>query len=315
MHIVTSPDQTKTANSQIPEVNQPELQKKIGDWRKRIDQAMRTYLPPATTRPASLHKAMRYSVLAGGKRLRPVLVLAAAEASGGDPMEALPSACAVEFLHTYSLIHDDLPCMDNDDLRRGRATCHKVYGEAVALLAGDALLTLALELAASQQPTPRYTSAAFTKALAAAAGSRHLIAGQVADMETQGCAFSRSDLRFIHAGKTAAMVAVSLRLGGMSANASPEKIQTLEALGQKLGLAFQVVDDILDRTQTKEKLGKSPGKDLDAGKATYPALLGLERARGEAARMTSQALSLTGNLGSRGETLRALATYLLTRED
>jgi len=279
-----------------------------------VDKALDRFLPRATVKPATLHKAMRYSLFAGGKRLRPILTLAAAEASGGSVEAALPAACAVECIHTYSLIHDDLPSMDNDDFRRGRPTNHKVYGEGVAILAGDALLTQAFEILATAPATPRYGIAAQLHELAHAAGSRWLIAGQVADLEGEGKKITPRELRFIHLGKTAALLTASLRLGGMSANTPPRKLEALTAFGQGLGLAFQVIDDILDVTQTSEKLGKSAGKDVAAHKATYPSLLGLEKSRREAQRLTAEALDALEPFGKKGETLRALAGYLLQRE-
>lgn len=280
-----------------------------------VDAALYRFLPKATVKPATLHKAMRYSLFAGGKRLRPILTLAAAEAAGGDFKAALPLAAAVECIHTYSLIHDDLPCMDNDDYRRGRLTNHKVFGEAVAILAGDALLTLAFEIIAAEAvPTPRYPVATLVRELAHAAGSRYLIAGQVADLEGEGKKISLKELRFIHEGKTAALLTSAIRLGGMSANVTPAKLKALTDFGQSLGLAFQVIDDILDVTQTSEKLGKSAGKDLAAQKATYPSLLGLEKSRKEAQRLTAAAMTALKPFGKKGETLRAIAEYLLQRD-
>jgi len=283
-----------------------------------VDKALDRFLPKAATKPATLHKAMRYSLFAGGKRLRPILCLAAGEACGasaeGITETVLPLACAVECIHTYSLIHDDLPCMDDDDFRRGRPTSHKVFGEAVAVLAGDALLTLAFEIAAGAGGTPRYPVSAFVTDLASAAGSRWLIAGQVADLEGEGKKASLRDLRFIHEAKTAALLTSAIRLGGMSANATPAKLEALTTFGRHLGLAFQVIDDILDVTQTSEKLGKSAGKDIAAQKATYPSVLGLEKSRKEAQRLTGIALAALKPFGKRGEALRALGEFLLNRE-
>ncbi|MDD5349179.1 MAG: polyprenyl synthetase family protein [Chthoniobacteraceae bacterium] len=279
-----------------------------------VDQALDRFLPKAAVKPPTIHKAMRYSLFAGGKRLRPVLCLAAAEACGGGIEPALPAACAVECIHTYSLIHDDLPCMDNDDFRRGRLTSHKVFGEGIAVLAGDALLTVAFELLTAARGTPRYPTAALVRELAYAAGSRALIAGQVADLEGEGKKTTLSQLRFIHESKTAALLTAAIRLGGMSANATPAKLEALTAFGKHLGLAFQVIDDILDVTQTSEKLGKSAGKDVAAQKATYPALLGLEKAREEARKLTAASLDALKPFGKAGETLRAIGEYLLQRE-
>lgn len=247
--------------------------------------------------------------------MRPVLCLAAAKACGIRRLaDALPSACAVECVHTYSLIHDDLPCMDDDDLRRGRPTSHKVFGEGVAVLAGDALLTVAFEILARTRPTDRYGSADFVLELARVAGSRNLIGGQVADLEAEGKKSTAADLRFIHRGKTAAMITGSLKLGAMSANATPRVLAILEEFGDQLGLAFQIIDDILDVTQTSEQLGKSAGKDAAAGKTTYPAVLGLEASKREAARLTEKALETLSPIGSKSTILRALAEKLLARQ-
>ena len=281
---------------------------------KIVDRALDRFLPRATAKPETIHKAMRYSLFAGGKRMRPVLTLAAAEACGGAVESALPAASAVECIHTYSLIHDDLPCMDDDDLRRGRPTNHKVFGEGVAVLAGDALVTIAFEILAQAAPAPRYTIAAQIRELADAAGSKWLIGGQVADLEGEGRALSGADLRYIHRCKTAALLTASIRLGAMSANATPARLKALTDFGQALGLAFQVIDDILDVTQTTEKLGKTAGKDLAATKATYPAIYGLEKSRAEARRLTASALTALKPFGAKAVRLRELADHLLARE-
>ncbi len=279
-----------------------------------VDEALNTFLPAAKVKPATLHKAMRYSLFAGGKRLRPILTLAAAEACGAAPEAALPMACAVECVHTYSLIHDDLPSMDNDDFRRGRPTSHKVFGEGIAILAGDALLTQAFEILTAAPATSRYSVGDLVRELAHASGSRWLIAGQVVDLESEGKKVSLRDLKFIHSAKTAALLSASLRLGGMAANVTPAKLEALTTFGQNLGLAFQVIDDILDVTQTSEKLGKSAGKDLAAQKATYPSLLGLEKSRKEADRLTRAALDALAPFRKKGERLREIGAYLLRRE-
>lgn len=281
---------------------------------KIVDRALNQYLPRAATKPATLHKAMRYSLFAGGKRLRPIVAIAAAETCGGSTEAALPAACAVECIHTYSLIHDDLPCMDDDDLRRGQPTSHKVFGEGVAVLAGDALLTIAFEILAQAENTTRYKVPAMITELATGAGSRWLIAGQVMDLEGEGREISRAELRFIHSAKTAALLTTSIRLGAMSANATPAKLEKLTEFGQALGLAFQVIDDILDVTQTTEKLGKTAGKDVEATKATYPALFGLERSREEARRLTAAAHEALTPFGEKGARLREIADYLLERD-
>src|SRR5205809_2448772 len=282
---------------------------------KMIDRALDRFLPKENAPPPTIHKAMRYSLFVGGKRLRPILCLAAVEGCKGKLIEALPLACAMECIHTYSLVHDDLPSMDNDDFRRGRATCHKVFGDGIAVLAGDALLTVAFEIAAHANPTRRYSMSEMFREISIAAGSRKLIAGQVADLEAEGKKVSRAELRYIHENKTAAMITTSVRLGAMSANADPKKLRAITRFGYALCLAFQVIDDILDVTQTSEKLGKSAGKDIAAKKATYPAVTGLEKSRAEARRLTRQAHdALSVFAGSDAEALHALANYLLERE-
>ena len=291
-----------------------ELKRYLLARQKEIDRALDRFLPKESTSPATIHKAMRYSLFAGGKRLRPILCLAAAEACGGETGPALPLACAVECIHTYSLIHDDLPSMDNDDLRRGRPTCHKVFGEGIAVLAGDALLTIAFEIAATVKLPRRYSLPEVLSEIAGAAGSRKLIAGQVADLEAEGRRLNRAQLRYIHENKTAALLTSSVRLGAMIANATAKQLSAVTDFGRALGLAFQVIDDILDVTQTSEKLGKSAGKDIAAKKATYPAVIGLEKSRAEARRLTSKAHRALESLGDRAVTLRALADYLLRRE-
>ena len=291
-----------------------ELKAYLAARQKQVDRALDRYLPKESAKPATIHKAMRYSLFAGGKRLRPILCLAAAEACDGEIEAALPSACAMECIHTYSLIHDDLPSMDNDDFRRGRPTCHKVFGDGIAVLAGDALLTIAFEIAATTLPTRRYELKQIISEIAVAAGSRKLIAGQVADLEAEGQPVTRAGLRYIHENKTAAMLIASVRLGAMSANATSKQLDGITAFGAALGLAFQVIDDILDVTQTSEKLGKSAGKDVAAQKATYPAIIGLEKSRREALRLTREAHDALASFGSKASTLHALANYLLDRE-
>ncbi|MFZ3374343.1 MAG: polyprenyl synthetase family protein [Chthoniobacterales bacterium] len=281
---------------------------------EKIERALDRHLPKESTKPVTIHKAMRYSLFAGGKRLRPILCLAAAETCGGKIDNALPLACALECIHTYSLVHDDLPSMDNDDFRRGRLTCHKVFGDGIAVLAGDALLTIAFEIVSRAKPTSRYNMSTLLREVAVAAGSRKLIAGQVADLEAEGKETTRAGLRYIHENKTAAILTTSVRLGAMSANAKPKQLAAITRFGRALGLAFQVIDDILDVTQTSEKLGKSAGKDVAAKKATYPAIIGLDKSRAEAKRLTKQAHNALSIFGTKAEALHALANYLLERE-
>ncbi len=291
-----------------------DLKAYLGSRGALIDRALDRFLPRATVKPRTIHQAMRYSLFAGGKRLRPALTLAAAEACGGTSENALPAAGAVECIHTYSLIHDDLPCMDDDDLRRGRPTAHKVFGEGIAVLAGDALLTIAFEILAQAPETARYKMPALIRELATASGSQWLIGGQVADLEGEGKKISGAELKYIHRCKTAALLTASIRLGAMSANATPARLAALTEFGQTLGLAFQVIDDILDVTQTTEKLGKTAGKDVAATKATYPAIFGLERSRNEAHHLTVAAHRALQPFGKNAATLRAFADYMLVRD-
>jgi geranylgeranyl diphosphate synthase, type II len=279
-----------------------------------VNRALEHFLPPVATKPATIHRAMRYSLFAGGKRLRPALCLAAAAACGGDEADAIPLACAVECIHTYSLIHDDLPAMDNDDYRRGKLTNHKVFGEGIAVLAGDALLTQAFEIAAQCKGWRRYPHQRILLELTRAAGSLQLIAGQVADLEGEGKKISAAQLKYIHERKTSALLCCSVRLGGMSANCSPARLAALTDFGYHVGLAFQVVDDILDVTQTSEKLGKTAGKDTKAQKATYPSIVGLEKSRHIAAQLTARAFESLKVFHGKAPALEALAGHLLQRD-
>jgi geranylgeranyl diphosphate synthase, type II len=279
-----------------------------------VNGALDRFLPTATAKPATIHRAMRYSLFAGGKRIRPALCLAAAAACGGDETAALPLACAVECVHTYSLVHDDLPAMDDDDYRRGKLTNHKVFGEGIAVLAGDALLTQAFEIAARSQGWPRYSHQTIILELARAAGSLQLIAGQVADLEGEGKRISARQLRYIHERKTSALLCCCVRLGGMSANCTPAQLKALSDFGYNVGLAFQVIDDILDVTQTSEQLGKTAGKDTQAQKATYPSILGLERSRKIAGQLTQRAFNSLKGFRGKAVALEALAEFLLRRD-
>ena len=279
-----------------------------------IDAALHRFIPSEVTSPATIHKAMRHSMFAGGKRLRPILCLAAAEACGGQIETAMPAACAVECLHTYTLIHDDLPCMDDDDFRRGVPTCHKVYGDGIAVLAGDALQALAFQLLAQVPSNANYNVGHFVSELAITSGSLHLIGGQVMDLEGEGKKLPLADLRYVHESKTAALLTTSIKLGGMCVGASPEQVRALHTFGWDTGLAFQIIDDILDVTQTTEKLGKSAGKDLTSEKSTYPALLGLQASRDEAHRLTNEAMHALDVFGDKANHLRQLAEHLLNRD-
>jgi geranylgeranyl diphosphate synthase, type II len=286
----------------------------LGTRAAAVDRALDRFLPAATAKPATIHRAMRYSLFAGGKRIRPALCLAAAAACGGEDSAAMPLACAVECIHTYSLIHDDLPAMDNDDYRRGKLTNHKVFGEGIAVLAGDALLTQAFEIAARCRGWPRYSHQTIVLELARAAGSLQLIAGQVADLEGEGKKIPARHLRYIHERKTSALLCCSVRLGGMSANCTSAQLRALTRFGYHVGLAFQVIDDILDVTQTSEKLGKTAGKDTRAQKATYPSIVGLAQSRKIAAELTDRAFSSLKPFRGKAIALEGLADYLLRRD-
>ena len=291
-----------------------ELKAYLREQQRTVDAALQRFLPRSSVRPSTVHRAMRHPVFAGGKRLRPILCLAAAEACGGPIEDAIPPACAAELIHTYSLVHDDLPCMDNDDLRRGQPTTHVVFGENVAVLAGDGILTEAFAIIAQTPENKRYRTRDYVTELAFAADSRRLIGGQVMDLEGEGKDLTKAQLVRIHEAKTAALLASSLRLGGMSANASPSRLQALTDFGRSLGLAFQVIDDILDVTQSTEKLGKTAGKDAEVSKATYPAILGLEKSKQEAHRLTRKALAALKAFGRRATRLDQIAHYLLDRD-
>lgn len=280
----------------------------------RVENGLRSNTPAAGTRPARIHEAMRYTLEAGGKRLRPVLALAAGELFGARN-DALAAAVALECVHTYSLVHDDLPCMDNDDLRRGRPTAHKAFDEATALLAGDALLTHAFHLLATAYRGEPALAVALVAELGDAAGSRRLIGGQMADLlgERQS-APTAEELEFIHLNKTAAMIEASLVMGALCGGATLAQAETLREVGRKTGLVFQIVDDILDVTADTATLGKTAGKDLAADKTTYVKLHGLEQARAIAERLTGEALAALRSLPGETAFLARLVEELCRRE-
>ena len=292
----------------------------LGDYMKQraaaVDAALDRFLPAESDRPETLHKAMRYSVFAGGKRLRPVLVIAGAEAVGGRAEQVMPTACALELIHTYSLVHDDLPAMDNDDFRRGMPTNHKVFGEATAILAGDALLTLAFRLVAEnarEAADPRAVRDVILD-IADAAGHDGMVAGQVADLEAEGKKVGPDAVDYIHAHKTGALIRTSLRVGAMLCGADAVAVRALSVAGADLGLAFQIVDDILDVVSSSEELGKTAGKDQIQQKATYPAIHGIEASRARAAYLIGEAEEALAPLGPRAEPIRALGRFILERK-
>jgi geranylgeranyl diphosphate synthase type II len=295
----------------------PDAEAALEERRRAIEDALHRALPPASAWPETIHRAVRYSLFAGGKRIRPLLALAAAEAAGGGRDEVLPFACAVEMVHTYSLIHDDLPVMDDDDLRRGKPTCHKVFGEAMAILAGDALLTRAFHLLVDVPSgldvdglRRRLQAAAI---LGEACGTAGLIGGQVLDLESEGRAVDGATLERLHRAKTGALLAACVRGGAVLGRASASTLACLERYASAIGLAFQVVDDILDATEGEERLGKTAGKDSAAGKATYVSVHGLPGARRIAADLLAEARAALAPIGAHGQALDALARLIVER--
>ena len=304
----------------------------LAEHRERVNSGLERYLKQyATDCPAALVESMHYTVIAPGKRLRPALVFMACEACGGQPEDALPAACAIELIHTYSLIHDDLPSMDDDALRRGRPTCHIQYGEANAILTGDALLTLAFEILAAELQ-PAEIAAACCVELAAAAGPCGMVAGQVADLAAQSLHETEyesaqssssseavdtvllSKLEDIHHRKTGRLLSAALIMGARIAQADQQRVESLKAYGKCVGLAFQIADDLLDTSGDVSKTGKQVQKDLDHGKLTYPALLGIENSRRRAQELIEEACQQLAGLGEKAERLEALARFVIERD-
>jgi geranylgeranyl diphosphate synthase type II len=289
----------------------------LDERRRAVEAALDRALPPEDAWPSTIHRAVRYSLFAGGKRIRPLLVLAGCEAVGGSRSEAMPLACAVEMIHTYSLVHDDLPAMDDDDLRRGRPTCHKVFGDAIAILAGDALLTRAFhllaELPGDWEPVRVRRRLEATALLGEACGTAGLIGGQVQDLEAQGRPIAPELLERLHRAKTGALLSACVRGGALVGGANDEDLACLARYGSAVGLAFQIVDDVLDATEGPEQLGKTAGKDRAAGKATYVAVYGLDRARGLASVQLAMALDAIAPLGTRAMLLSGLARLIVER--
>lgn len=281
-----------------------EYLKRVGeDVEKKFDE----HLPKVDSRPETLHEAMRYSMFAGGKRLRPALTVAAFEAMGGTGDVVYYATSALEMLHTFSLIHDDLPCMDDDDFRRGQPTAHKKFGEAIAVLSGDALCIHAFELLAKSG------NAKVVETLARSLGSAGMIGGQVVDIESEGKGVGLEVVDYIHNNKTAALIEASLVIGAQLANAPEEKVKILEEYGRSIGLAFQVVDDILDIESTTEELGKDVGSDVERGKATYPAVLGIDESRKRAKTLYENSLAALDKLDENTDILRSIAEFIITR--
>jgi len=284
--------------------------------KKTVDSYLDKYLPSDKVYPEVIHRAMRYSVFAGGKRVRPILALATGEALGGQMTRTIYLACAVEMIHTYSLIHDDLPAMDNDDYRRGQLTLHKKYGEGIAILAGDGLLTLAFQLLAQIPGGDEIADEKLTvihRVCRAIGTSRGMIAGQVVDLATEGKPFSREELEYIHSSKTGALIRASVDCAAVLSKADLGVRDKLSSFGSKVGLAFQVVDDILDVEGSSKEIGKTAGKDEAEEKATYPALYGIKKSRQIATDLVNRAINDLEFLGKKGEALRQLARFISVR--
>lgn len=291
--------------------------KELLDYLKRrkkvIEKALPSYLPDPGDCPGQLREAMEYSIMAGGKRLRPILSMAAAEGCGGNHRMVLPAACAIEFIHTYSLIHDDLPAMDDDDFRRGRPTSHKVFGEAMAILAGDALLTAAFEILSRRGKMPDRVRIAVIRDLALASGAGGMIGGQVMDVASEGMKVDQETVIYIHRNKTAALITASLRAGAMIAGSSRTYLKKMTHYGEYAGQAFQIVDDLMDVEGEMSRMGKQPGSDEKRGKATFPSVAGMETSRSEAERLGMSARRAIAGLGAGAAVLDAMIDYILTR--
>ena len=285
--------------------------------RLAVDAALNRLLPTETTEPVSIHTAMRYSVFAGGKRIRPILCLEAARIfepdAKPDVSPAMNAACAIEFIHTYSLIHDDLPALDNDDLRRGKPTCHKKFGEATAILAGDGLLTLAFQIIGESSTSAERTLAILQEVSSAAGTVKGMVGGQVADLESEGKHVEPQTLEYIHRSKTAALIRASVSTGAISAGAGIADVARLRSFGETIGWAFQVTDDILDVEESSAALGKTAGKDIAQQKATYPAVFGVAQSHEIAAKLANDAIAQLDSFGERVSRLRALAEFLVHR--
>ncbi|HKW17908.1 MAG TPA: farnesyl diphosphate synthase [Terriglobales bacterium] len=292
------------------------LERIFEEGRKLTDAALERLIPAANVRPSSIHQAMRHSVFAGGKRIRPILCMEAGRAVAGKlPAGIEELGAALEMLHTYSLIHDDLPALDNDDLRRGRPTCHKVFGEAIAILAGDALQTQAYEVLSRLQCPPD-AKVKIIEEIARGTGTVDgMIGGQVVDLEAERKKPDAETLEYIHLSKTAALITASVVSGGIYGGGTAEQVEDLRRFGRAIGLAFQIVDDVLDVTQTSEQLGKTAGKDVTSEKATYPALFGVEESRKKAQALLREAYEALEGFGQRAETLNGLAQFLVERKN
>jgi geranylgeranyl diphosphate synthase type II len=293
-----------------------DLPQYLKEHKATIDEALASYLPKPGSRPSLLHRAIHYSLFAGGKRLRPILTLAAFEAVGGKSDDALPVASAIELIHTYSLVHDDLPAMDNDDWRRGHPTSHKMFGESTAILVGDALLTAAFALLADRRRNRKFPADVMLKViheLGQAAGSRGMVGGQLMDVQSCGKSVDERILHYIHTHKTAALIRASVRVGGLLGGAKARALSALTLYGEKVGLAFQIADDILDVEGSEDEMGKRLGKDRVIRKVTYPGVIGLRRAKAYANRLSKDAVAALDLFDENADPLKAIARYIVER--
>lgn len=294
-----------------------DLKEHLKEKKRLVDKFLDDYLPKADVHPIALHEAIRYSLFAGGKRVRPILCIASCEAVGGDIDTVLPVASAIELIHTYSLIHDDLPAMDNDDYRRGRPTNHKMYGEAIAILAGDALLTLAFDLLSDKGLSKRIDSdslLSIIKTLASASGSTGMVGGQAADIQASGKELNLPEVEYIHIHKTGALIRASVCIGAIAGNASNDELHALTRYGECIGLAFQIADDILDIEGSRDEIGKDVGSDIAKEKVTYPSVIGISESKKLANGLIDKSIEAISNLGDKAEPLREIARYIVERK-
>jgi geranylgeranyl diphosphate synthase type II len=291
-----------------------DINRYFSEAKAAVNESLDRLLPAESEPPSTIHRAMRYSIFAGGKRLRPVLVLASGESAGGNRETLLHLGSAIEMMHTYSLIHDDLPALDNDDLRRGQPTCHKVFGEAMAILAGDSLMTRSYQVLSELPGLSDSTRLAIVREMAYATGTVDgMIGGQVADLESEGKKISAAMLEYIHRSKTGALLALCPRSAALASGADPAQLKSLSEFGRKIGLAFQIIDDILDQTASSADLGKTAGKDQKVEKATYPALHGVQASHAKASELTAAAIEDLRDFGPCAAPLRGLAQFVLNR--
>jgi geranylgeranyl diphosphate synthase type II len=295
-----------------------EIKRYLKEKKEIVDSALERCFPRETESPTTIHKAIRHSLFAGGKRIRPILAIAAFEATGGKGNEILPYGCALEMIHTYSLIHDDLPGIDNDDFRRGKPTCHKAFGEAIAILAGDALLTEAFKLMTDRPDRHHRLDESLildiVNKVAQAAGILGMVGGQAVDIESEGREVDLPTLQYIHTHKTGALILVSIQIGAMLGGAREETLKALTHYGERVGLAFQIADDILNVEGKAALLGKNTGGDLCKGKATYPSLFGIEESKRKAMELVTLAVDALSPFGAEGDPLRGIARFIISRE-